>query len=101
MTPELYEQVCQICYNALQCEAAQRSGFLDRACAGDTSLRKEVETMLAYEGRLDSFLATPALIVAANQLAEALEAPDEILSIDDHRMNGARPILSETLAESF
>jgi len=101
MTPEFYEQVCQICYNALQCEAAQRSGFLDRACAGDASLRKEVETMLAYEGRLDSFLATPALIVAANQLAQAMEESDEILPGDDQRMNGARPILSETLAGSF
>ena len=41
MTPEFYERVCQICYDALQHEAQERSGFLDRACAGDASLRKE------------------------------------------------------------
>jgi serine/threonine protein kinase len=101
MTPEFYERVCRICYEALQHEAPRRSSFLDRACAGDASLRKEVETMLAYEGRLESFLATPAVILAANQLAEVGEAPNEILQSDDQRMNGARPIPSETLAETF
>jgi tRNA A-37 threonylcarbamoyl transferase component Bud32 len=101
MTPEFYERVCRICYDALRHEAPQRSSFLDRACAGDASLRREVETMLAYEGSLESFLATPALIVAANQLAEASEKPNEIHPSDDQRMNGARPIPPETLAESF
>jgi len=89
MTPEFYERVCRICYDALQHEAPHRSSFLDRACAGDASLRMEVETMLAYEGRLESFLATPAVIVAANQLAEAPDEPNEILPSGDQRTNGA------------
>jgi serine/threonine protein kinase len=101
LTPEFYERVCRICYDALQHEAPRRSSFLDRACAGDASLRREVETMLAYEERLESFLATPALIVAANQLAEAPVASNEILPSDDQGMNGARPVPPETLAESF
>lgn len=96
MTPELYERVCQICYDALQHEAQERSGFLDRACAGDASLRKEVETMLAHEGSVESFLATPALIVAASQLAEAMEVENAILHGGDPQMNGAS-ILSDTL----
>jgi serine/threonine protein kinase len=61
MTPEFYEQVCRICYSALQLDEGQRSGFLDRACGADASLRAEVETMLAHEGRVESFLATPAM----------------------------------------
>jgi serine/threonine protein kinase len=61
MTPEFYEQVCRICYSALQLDADQRSDFLDRACGVDAQLRSEVEAMLAHEGRLESFLATPAL----------------------------------------
>src|SRR5882672_6085825 len=101
MTPEFYERVCQICYDALQCEAPQRSSFLDRACAGDAPLRKEVETMLTYEGMVESFLATPALIVAASQLAEAQETPNAILLSGDRRMNGACPLLSERLAGTF
>lgn len=101
MTPEFYELVCQICYDALQREAPQRSSFLDRACAGDASLRREVETLLAYEARVESFLATPAMIVAANQLAEFPEMKNAVLLSGDQRMNGAWPILSETLAESI
>lgn len=101
MTPEFYEQVCRICYSALQLEVGQRPNFLDRACAGDASLRMEVETMLAYEGRVESFLATPALIVAANQAAEVLEAPSTILLSNDQRTNVSCPISSEILAESF
>jgi serine/threonine protein kinase len=100
MTPELYERVCQICYDALQHEAQERSGFLDRACAGDALLRNEVETMLAHEGSVESFLATPALVVAASQLAEALEVEDAILHGGARRMNGASTI-SGALGESF
>src|SRR5215510_4939799 len=101
MTPEFYERVCRICYEALQHEAPQRSSFLDRACAGDASLCREVETILAYEGRLESFLAAPALVVAANQLAEAPEAPNENPPGDDQSIYDVAPIPSETLAESF
>jgi serine/threonine protein kinase len=72
MTPELYEQVCHICYDSLQIEVGRRSGFLDRACAGDEYLRGEVEAMLAYEKWAESFLETPALLVAANHAAETL-----------------------------
>jgi serine/threonine protein kinase len=101
MTPELYERVCQVCYEALQCEEPRRSSFLDLACGGDALLRKEVETMLANEGRVESFLATPALIVTANKMAEVQEALNEILLSGDQRVNGDCPPLSERLAESF
>ncbi|HEU0173509.1 MAG TPA: protein kinase [Blastocatellia bacterium] len=70
MTPERYEQVCQICCDALRVEAPQRAAFLDRACAGDASLRREVEAMLVNEGRVEGFLESPALAVAAQFLAE-------------------------------
>ncbi|MCI0387313.1 MAG: hypothetical protein MOB07_00870 [Acidobacteria bacterium] len=51
MTPERYAQACQICYDALELEAGQRADFLDRACAGDATLRRKVEEMLAIKGR--------------------------------------------------
>lgn len=101
MTPEFYERVCRICYDALQYEAPKRSSFLDRACVGDAALRTEVETMLAYEGQVESFLATPALLVAAAQLAEAQEAPNAILLSDGQWANGACQSPSERLAEYF
>jgi WD40 repeat protein/serine/threonine protein kinase len=70
MTPERYEQVCQICYDALQMETDRRAAFLDRACDGDASLRLEVEAMLANEGRVEDFLSGHALAIAAKLLAE-------------------------------
>jgi serine/threonine protein kinase len=101
MTPKLYEQVCSICYEALQLELAQRSSFLDRICAGDALLRREVEAMLAYEVQEKSFLAAPALVMAANQAAEVLSVENETLLFGDRRANGANSFPSEILTEPF
>src|SRR5262245_22309466 len=70
MTPERYEQVCQICYDALEFELSQRADFLDRTCGADESLRRRVEAMLANEELVENFLEEPALAVAAQALAE-------------------------------
>jgi serine/threonine-protein kinase len=101
MTPEFYERICQICYESLQHDTGQRSIFLDRACASDELLRSEVEAMLAYEGEVDSFLTTPALIIAAKQLAEVPETTNADQLSGDHPMNGASPIQSEASVEPF
>jgi hypothetical protein len=63
MTPKLYEQVCCICYDGLQLETSQLSPFLDRICAGDALLPREVEARLAYEVDEESFLAASALVI--------------------------------------
>ena len=49
--------------------ANERSQFLGQACAGDESLRREVESLLAQEEQSGSFLGTPAIEVAAQALA--------------------------------
>src|SRR5208282_4107145 len=38
--------------------------------AGDEDLRREVESLLAYEGKDTGFMESPALEVAARQLAQ-------------------------------
>src|SRR5262245_15214180 len=85
MTPERYEQVCQICYDALQVETDQRAAFLDRACDGDASLQLEVEAMLANERRVEDFLETNALAVAAKLLAEEQAQSGVDTAISDAR----------------
>ena len=45
---------------ALEREASQRGAFLNQACAGDEALRREVESLLAYEAAADSFMESPA-----------------------------------------
>jgi eukaryotic-like serine/threonine-protein kinase len=70
VTPELWEQIAQLHRAALQIEKGDRAAFLTKACAGDEMLRREVESLLALEGKAENFLAVPALEVVAKQLAE-------------------------------
>ncbi len=46
---------------ALGCKASERPAFLKQACAGDESLRREVESLLAYESDAKAFMEAPAL----------------------------------------
>ena len=54
---------------ALECDASERAQFLAEACAGDESLRREVEALLAQGEGTGSFLGEPALEVAGQALA--------------------------------
>lgn len=68
MTPERWQQIDQLFQAALACEPAQREEFLDARCAGDESLRWEVESLLSSFEEADSFIETPAGDVAAELL---------------------------------
>src|SRR6266542_17346 len=70
MTPERHRQIGDIYHAALEVEAKQRSAFLDRACAGDTTLRREVESLIESHEQGADFIEAPALAVAAELLAE-------------------------------
>jgi eukaryotic-like serine/threonine-protein kinase len=74
MNPERWEKVAQLHRAALECEASRRVDFLDDACGGDKELRSEVESLLAYEAKAETFMAVPALEIVAQQLAEG-QAP--------------------------
>src|SRR5262245_56523539 len=50
---------------ALEREPSQRAAFLEDACAGDEILRRDVESLLAYATRAESFMESPALEAAA------------------------------------
>jgi serine/threonine protein kinase/dipeptidyl aminopeptidase/acylaminoacyl peptidase len=61
MTPERWQMVRGILQSAMELRPAERGAFLDRECASDPSLRKDVDDMLAIEGKLDpGFLESPA-----------------------------------------
>ncbi len=47
MNPEGWQQIKRLYNSALQIEPDRREAFLREACAGDESLRKEVERLLA------------------------------------------------------
>jgi eukaryotic-like serine/threonine-protein kinase len=69
MTPERWRQIDLLYHDALERDAGRRAAFLDRACAGDAELRRDVESLLASHERAGGFIAEPALKVAARVLA--------------------------------
>ncbi len=56
MKPEAWRRISEIAASAMELEAVVRDDYLDEACAGDASVRKEVERLLDAEARAGSFL---------------------------------------------
>jgi tRNA A-37 threonylcarbamoyl transferase component Bud32 len=70
MSPEKWRQIEDIYGDAVELESEERAAFLDRACAGDEELRREVESLIVAHERAGHFITTPAMDVMAKQLAE-------------------------------
>ncbi|HEV2799751.1 MAG TPA: protein kinase [Pyrinomonadaceae bacterium] len=69
MDIERWRQVEEILDSALDVpEPAERARLLDRACAGDTDLRAEVESLLAHHAPSESFIESPAYAFAPELL---------------------------------
>lgn len=60
MTPERYQRLCEIFHHALDLSMTERAEFLHRACDGDPSLRREIESLLAAHSKAGSFINAPA-----------------------------------------
>src|SRR2546426_12167486 len=69
MTPERWQQIEKLYHWALECEPIQRAAFLQKACAGDEALRKQLASLLAREEEAKSFIEVPVLEVAAKMFA--------------------------------
>jgi hypothetical protein len=76
MTPERWQHMNDLLQSALECEPNQRAAFLEEACAGDPSLRRQLEALLAADEQAADFLETP-ITVAAHQLL--VDTPAESL----------------------
>ena len=50
MTPDRWKKIEEVYHSAREREESQRAAFLEEACTGDDALRREVESLLAYEG---------------------------------------------------
>ncbi len=70
MSPEHWQQAKQIYLDALECDASARAALLNRLCAADPALRREVESLLANQTEAEKFLEQPVLNVAAQVLAD-------------------------------
>jgi len=68
MTPERYQQIEQLCHQAMERPTGERGAFLEAACAGDEALRRQVESLLPAYEQPGSFLEMPPSDVAAEML---------------------------------
>jgi eukaryotic-like serine/threonine-protein kinase len=60
MTPERWQQICDVLERALELPPAERSSFLDGTCSADRELRAEIDSLLAAEKVVQSvFLRSP------------------------------------------
>jgi eukaryotic-like serine/threonine-protein kinase len=85
MNPERMRRLQEIYNRASALADAQREVFLAQACAGDDSLRKEVEALLSYEKAAESFLEAPAF---REQMASSADSWEEISSALNGRTIG-------------
>jgi serine/threonine protein kinase/Tfp pilus assembly protein PilF len=69
MTPEHWQRVKQLLQSTLERKPNERSAFLAEACAGDESLRKDVEELIISHEEAGSFIDDPPLNVYAEMLA--------------------------------
>jgi serine/threonine protein kinase/tetratricopeptide (TPR) repeat protein len=69
MKPEHWQQLDKLFHSALERGPEECAAFLDEACAGDASLRKQVEALLAAHEQAGSFIESPAMEVAARGVA--------------------------------
>lgn len=81
MMPEHWQKVEQIYNAALECKPDHRQAFLDESCAGDNSLRREVESLLACQSEAKDWIESPAVEVVAKAVAEnrAAEPPPDLV----------------------
>ena len=71
MNPEHWQQVKELFHSALSLDPRERNAFLDRACAGHDSLRREVESLIRSHERTGNFIDAPAYEVAAEVMLES------------------------------
>jgi Protein kinase domain/Concanavalin A-like lectin/glucanases superfamily len=75
MPSEEWAEVEQLYHAAVRLHPSARETFLENACAGNTALRKQIESLLAYDEQATPFLESPLLGGAAKW---ARRAPVEL-----------------------
>ena len=74
MTPaERHLRIVELYHAALELGAEERAALLGRECAGDSALRREVESLVESHERAGDFIAAPAFEVVAGLIAEEEE----------------------------
>jgi eukaryotic-like serine/threonine-protein kinase len=87
MDAERWQKLERIFHAALQAEPSRRSTILNELCAGDESLRREIESLLAHHENAGSFIETPAFAPADRGVT--VERPGSLPARTAHFAAGA------------
>jgi len=69
MTSDRWEEINRLYNAAVEVEEKDRASFFKQACGEDEELRREVESLLAYDQQAQQFIDRPALQLTAEKLA--------------------------------
>jgi len=94
MEPERLQQIEQLFHAALALEGDERADFLRKAWETDESLRREVESLLGYNSKAETFIETPVIEVAAPALAQDEVQAQTTEAVATERGSGPRPAQS-------
>ncbi len=86
MTPERWQQVDQLFHAVLACQPEERSEFLATQCAGDETLRSEVESLISSLEEAEDFIEAPAGDLAAEVLGTHRSAFQPGQEIENYRI---------------
>ncbi|HEY9503034.1 MAG TPA: protein kinase [Pyrinomonadaceae bacterium] len=68
MTPERWQKIDHLFHATLAQDPSDRTNFLARECIDDSTLRREVESLLSFHNDSDGFIDVPAGDIAAELL---------------------------------
>ena len=74
MTPEEWHKIKEILQTVIELDPDARENFLDSACAGQSSMRSEVESLLQSHEQNKNFLEQPVAIDAADVVSSTASA---------------------------
>ncbi len=73
MDRERWQRIERVYDSAVELKPSDRQAYLEKACAGDDELRREVEKLISFDRKAGRFMESPALDVAAKALARSAD----------------------------
>jgi len=70
MSPDRMQRIEALYAETLALPLGERDAFLDGACGGDIDLRHEIESLLTYQPRAETYMEQPAYHQVAQSLAD-------------------------------
>jgi len=85
MERPLWDRIQEIYYAAVSMAPSERSAFVERACAQDPQLLREVKSLLDADGSSGSFLQSPVFEIGLNIIANGHSSSTD--NVDDSSMD--------------